>query len=181
MDTKNVIAAISLSAAVIILYALFFGPSPEEIKQNKINQEQIKKEQTQKNSDTPSLDQNENFAKSTRKEALTENERIKFENNSVVGSISLKGAIIDDLTFKEYNVELNSNEKVILLNPRNVEDGYFIESGFVTTNKNIEIPNSKLKHKDKVLFILLKINKIIEKWIIKKPEQWLWIHNRWEK
>ena len=32
MDTKNLIAAISLSAAVIIIYALFFGPSPEEIK-----------------------------------------------------------------------------------------------------------------------------------------------------
>ena len=50
MDTKNVIAAISLSAAVIIIYSLFFGPSPEEIKQNKINQEQVKQEQTQKNS-----------------------------------------------------------------------------------------------------------------------------------
>ena len=142
MDTKNVITAISLSAAVIILYALFFGPSPEEIKQIKINQEQIKQEQVQKSSDTPSLDQNESFAKSTRKEALTENERVQFENDNVWGSISLKGAAIDDLTFKEYNVELSSNEKVILLNPRNVEDGYFIESGFVTTNKNIDIPNS---------------------------------------
>ena len=28
MDTKNVIAAISLSAAVIILYSLFFAPPP---------------------------------------------------------------------------------------------------------------------------------------------------------
>jgi YidC/Oxa1 family membrane protein insertase len=46
MDTKNIIAAISLSAAVIILWALFFGPSTEEIKQNKINQEQVKQEQT---------------------------------------------------------------------------------------------------------------------------------------
>ena len=36
MDTKNTIAAISLSAAVIIIWSLFFGPSPEEIKQNKI-------------------------------------------------------------------------------------------------------------------------------------------------
>ena len=142
MDTKNVITAISLSAAVIILYALFFGPSPEEIKQNKINQEQVKKEQVQKSSDAPSLDQNENFTKSTRKEALAKNERVQFENNSVVGSISLKGATIDDLTFKEYNIELNSNEKVILLNPRNVEDGYLIESGFVTTNKNIDVPDS---------------------------------------
>ena len=122
MDTKNVITAISLSAAVIIIYALFFGPSPEEIKQNKINQEQVKTEQVQKSSDAPSLDQNENLVKSSRKEALTENKRVLFENNSVVGSISLKGATIDDLTFKEYNVELNSNEKVILQNPRNVED-----------------------------------------------------------
>ena len=142
MDNKNILFAISLSAAVIILWTLVFIPPPEEIKQNKINQEQVKQEQAQKSSDTPSLDQNENFTKLTRKEALTENERVPFENNSVVGSISLKGAAIDDLTFKEYNVELNSNEKVILLNPRNVEDGYFIESGFVTTNKNIDIPNS---------------------------------------
>ena len=142
MDNKNILFAISLSAAVIILWTLVFAPPPEEIKQNKINQEQVKQEQAQKSSDTPSLDQNENFTKLTRKEALTENERVPFENNSVVGSISLKGATIDDLTFKEYNVELNSNEKVILLNPRNVEDGYFIESGFVTTNKNIDIPNS---------------------------------------
>ena len=142
MDNKNILFAISLSAAVIILWTLVFIPPPEEIKQNKINQEQVKQEQAQKSSDTPSLDQNENFTKLTRKEALTENERVPFENNSVVGSISLKGAAIDDLTFKEYNVELNGNEKVILLNPRNVENGYFIESGFVTTNKNIDIPNS---------------------------------------
>ena len=142
MDTKNVITAISLSVAVIILYSLFFGPSPEEIKNNQIKQEQIKQEQTQKSSDTPSLDQNENLVKSSRKEALTENERVLFENNSVVGSISLKGATIDDLTFKEYNVELNSNEKIVLLSPRNVEDSYLIESGFVTTSKNIDVPDS---------------------------------------
>ena len=142
MDTKNVLTAISLSAAVLILYSLFFGPSPEEIKNNQIKQEQIKQEQTQKSSDTPSLDQNENLVKSSRKEALTKNERVLFENNSVVGSISLKGATIDDLTFKEYNVELNSNEKIILLSPRNVEDGYLIESGFVTTSKNIDVPDS---------------------------------------
>ena len=43
METKNVIAAISLSAAVIILYSLFFAPPPvtkeqlaEKIKPNKI-------------------------------------------------------------------------------------------------------------------------------------------------
>ena len=142
MDSKNVIAAISLSAAVIILYSLFFGPSPEEIKQNQIQQEKIQQEQIQKSSDTPSLDQNQNSTKLTRKDALSENDRIQFENDNIIGSISLKGATIDDLTFKEYNVELNGSEKVILLSPRNVEDGYLIESGFVSTNKNIDIPDS---------------------------------------
>ena len=34
MDTRNVIAAISLSAAVIILYSLFFAPVPETVKKN---------------------------------------------------------------------------------------------------------------------------------------------------
>ena len=37
MDTKNVIAAISLSAAVIILYSLFWAPSPQELKKVKDN------------------------------------------------------------------------------------------------------------------------------------------------
>jgi YidC/Oxa1 family membrane protein insertase len=137
MDTKNVIAAISLSAAVIVLYSLFFQPDPAAIKQNLAEQKKI-----ENNTDTPSLDKNENFAKLSRTDALKENDRIQFENESVIGSISLKGATIDDLTFKEYNVELNKNEKIVLLNPRNVEDGYLIESGFVSTNKNIDIPDA---------------------------------------
>ena len=137
MDTRNVIAAISLSAAVIILYSLFFQPDPATIKQNSAKQKKI-----ENNTDTPSLDKNENFAKLSRTDALKENDRIQFENGSVVGSISLKGAAIDDLTFKEYNVELNGSDKITLLSPRNVEDGYLIESGFVSTNKNIDIPDA---------------------------------------
>ncbi len=137
MDTRNVIAAISLSAAVIILYSLFFQPDPAVIKQNLAEQKKI-----ENNADTPSLDKNENFSKLSRTDALKENDRIQFENSSVVGSISLKGAAIDDLTFKEYNIELDGSEQITLLSPRNVEDGYLIESGFVSTNKNIDVPDS---------------------------------------
>ena len=139
MDTKNVIAAISLSAAVLILYSLFFVPEPDP---NVIKKESAKKTKIIENSEAPSIDQNENFSKLSRKEALEENERIQFENDNIIGSISLKGATIDDLTFKQYNTELKSNEKVILLNPRNNENGYLIESGYVTANKNIDVPDS---------------------------------------
>ena len=134
MDTKNVIAAISLSAAVIILYSLFFQPDPSTVRQNSIEQKKI-----ESNTDTPSLDKNENFSKLSREDALKENDRIQFENGSIIGSISLKGAAIDDLTFKEYNIELNGNEKITLLSPRNVDDGYLIESGFVTSLSLIHI------------------------------------------
>ena len=137
MDTKNVIAAISLSAAVIILYSLFFAPPP-------ITKENLaEKNKTQQNTDAPSLDQKENVTEISREEALSQSKRIQFENQSVIGSISLKGAAIDDLTFKEYNVSLDSNEKINLLAPRNATNGYLIESGFITTDKNIEIPNAQ--------------------------------------
>ena len=139
MDTKNVIAAISLSAAVIILYSLFFAPNQEELKEK-----QIENEQVQKSSDTPDLVQNENFTKITRNDALAKSNRIQFENDNIIGSISLKGATIDDLTFKDYNVELNGNKKVNLLSPRDVEDGFLVESGFVSSNKNIDIDFTNL-------------------------------------
>ena len=137
MDTKNVVAAISLSAAVIVLYSLFFAPEPVQRAENLSEKDKI-----EKNSDAPSLDQTETFVKISRDEAINKEDRVTFENDNIIGSISLKGAIIDDLTFRQYNTELESNENVVLLNPRNIEDGYFIESGFVTSDKNIDIPNS---------------------------------------
>jgi len=139
MDTKNVIAAISLSAAVIILYSLFFVEPPDP---NKIKKNPVEKAKIVESSDAPTLDKNENFSKLTRKEALAESNRISFENDNIFGTINTVGATIDDLTFKKYNTELNSNKKIVLLNPRKVENGYLIESGFVTNNKNIEVPNS---------------------------------------
>ena len=138
MDTKNVIAAIALSSAVIVLYSLFFIP---EQKINDGNLSEDKKIIT--NTDTPSLEQKEKLITISREEALVQSERVKFENENIKGSISLKGASIDDLTFKNYKVALEDDEKVVLLGPRNIDEGYLIESGFVTTDKNIEIPNSE--------------------------------------
>ena len=60
----------------------------------------------------------------------------------IIGSISLKGASIDDLTFKNYKVSLDSEQRVNLLGPRNIKEGYLIDSGFVTSDKNIDVPNS---------------------------------------
>ena len=136
MDTKNVIAAIALSSAVIVLYSLFFIPEQSTI------QNQAEKKKIEQNSDTPSLEQKETLKNISREEALTQSERVSFENENIIGSISLKGASIDDLTFKNYKINLNDDKKITLLGPRNINEGYLIESGFVTNDKNIDIPNS---------------------------------------
>ena len=137
MESKNVIAAIALSSAVIVLYSLFFVPEKPIINENLAEKNKI-----EENDDAPSLEKKETFIQISREDALKQNERVQFENEKIIGSISLRGAAIDDLTFKDYNTTLESNEKIILLEPRNTENGYLIESGFVTSDKNIDIPNS---------------------------------------
>ena len=139
MDIKNIIAAISLSALVLILYSLFFAPPPPDL-----NEQKNKIENTKNNSDisSPKIEKKVETKVISRDSALDLSERIKIENNNIIGSISLKGAIIDDLIFKKYTTELNSNQNVILLNPTSMEEGYFVESGWSSTDKNIELPNN---------------------------------------
>ena len=140
MDTKNVIAAISLSAAVIILYSLFFAPAVVDQKDIS-NDKNVSSENS--STDAPSLAQDEETIKISRNEALKENDRIIFENDKIKGSISLIGSSIDDLTFKNYTNTLNGDDNVILLNPKQSDNGYYVETGWATTNKNIDLPNSK--------------------------------------
>ena len=138
MDTKNVIAAISLSAAVIILYSLFWAPSPQDLKQVKEEKKQIIE-----STEAPSLEVEEKVLEISRSEAKSKNQRIEFENISIKGSISLMGSIIDDLTFKKYTETLEGNDQVVLLNPRNLNNGYYVETGWATNSENIDVPNSK--------------------------------------
>ena len=137
MDSKITIAAIALSSAVIVLYSLFFVPE-----KSTTNQSLVEKEKIEQGTDAPSLEQKETKIEISRDDALRQSERIQFENDNVIGSISLKGASIDDLTFKNYKIKVNDEEKVNLLKPRAIKDGYLIDSGFVTSDKNIDVPNS---------------------------------------
>ena len=127
MDTKNVIAAIALSAAVIILYGLFFAPPTT-------NQNQISNIDQNKNSlqvsEAPKIEQNIENNKISRAEAINKVERVSFENENIKGSISLEGSLIDDLIFKKYTETLDSKENVVLLNPKESENGYYIETGW---------------------------------------------------
>ena len=136
MDTRNVIAAISLSAAVIILYGLFFAPDPKPI-----NQVSDEKNNIVQDSDAPKLEIKEIENQLSREELINKFERVKFENENIKGSISLEGAVLDDLIFKKYTKSLDSEDNVVFLNPRKSKNGYFVETGWATNNKNINVPN----------------------------------------
>ena len=74
---------------------------------------------------------------------MEESERILFENENIKGSISLTGGQIDDLEFKKFKKKQGGEENVVLLNPRKSKDGYYVETGWAISNKNIDVPNSK--------------------------------------
>ena len=100
MDLKNIIAAIALSAAVIVIYGLFYGPTQQEI-DNLSNSDPLKKENNII-SETPSIEENVTLSEITREDALKSTDRIIFENQYIKGSIALVGGVIDDLELKTY-------------------------------------------------------------------------------
>jgi YidC/Oxa1 family membrane protein insertase len=140
MEGKNLILAISLSALVLIMWSIFFfflSPTIDK-KQNKI--EKIQKEN---GISSPSIETTKKIKAVSRVESLKTTKRISVENESVSGSISLTGGIIDDILFKNYNQDLKSEKKVVLLNPDGLDEGYYIETGWASTYKDVDLPNSK--------------------------------------
>ena len=112
MDTKNVLMAVVLSTVVLIFWATFFEAP--------IIEQQAPEKQITKNQDlsSPSIDEGEKEIKNeiTRNDVINTTKRIKVENENIKGSISLQGAIIDDIIFKNYNETLDGKNKVIFLN-----------------------------------------------------------------
>ncbi len=126
MDSKNVLLAIILSSVVLISWAVFF--EPPVVEQQPVNKQITKDE----NTSAPSIEEIETTKEISRNEAINNVERIKLENTNIQGSISLEGALIDDIIFKNYKKSPKSNDNVIFLNPKSSNDGYYIETGWAS-------------------------------------------------
>jgi len=135
MDFRNVLMAIVLSTLVLVGWGTFFEAP---IVEQKTTEKQIAK-----NDDlsSPSIDTEETKSEITRSETINKTNRIKIENENIKGSISLEGAVIDDITFKNYRETLNSENKVIFLNPKNSSKEYFVETGWASGgDEKINLP-----------------------------------------
>ena len=117
--------------------------------QSTTKQNLAEKNKIEQNTETPKIEKTEINKKISREDSIKTSERIIFENQNIIGSISLtNGGAIDDLKFKKYNQKLNGEEKIILLNPANVKNGYFLNTGW-TTNNDVEVPTPKTVWKTK--------------------------------
>ena len=137
MEGKNVLLAIIFSSIVLVVWATFF--EAPVIKQQQ-DSKQIEKKQ---NLSSPSIDENDKEIKNetTRSDMLKTTNRITIENSNIKGSISLQGAVIDDIVFKNYKETLNSENKVTFLNPKNSSNEYFIETGWASKgDEKIKLP-----------------------------------------
>ena len=148
MDLRNVVFAIALSFAVLFGWSVIFE-TPQIEEQKRLEQTQGSEKTDNKNSDAPSPNVNiekDKVLNISRDDAIKSVKRVNFENENVKGSISLKGFLIDDILFKKYNTEVNSNEKVKYLNPSETNDGYFVETGWAASN----ITNTSLPTKNSI-------------------------------
>lgn len=143
MENKNVLLAVILSTAILIGWSFYFE-NPEEAQRKRA--EIQGKTETQTSIQKPEAPQpsKANPAKSiSRNEALKESDRVLIENKNLSGSISLRGALIDDIILKNYRETLDPNSKpIVLLSPKKYEQGYFVESGWATTKSDIKVPDN---------------------------------------
>ena len=142
MENKNVLIAIVLSAAIIILWTVFVqGPMME--KQQATQQAQLEAQQAQPQQPAAQPTQQDGGRTVvSREEALAQSARVSIDNPRLKGSINLKGARLDDLVLKDYRETVEpTSPNIVLLSPRETQHGYYADIGWFSEAKDIKLPD----------------------------------------
>ena len=113
MDNKNVFVAIALSMSVLLFWGAFFE-APKKDNQNLKTNNQIQQKTDGSieinKSQTPSINQINEEKKISREDSINQSNRIRIENKNIVGSISLEGGLIDDISFKNHKQKVKGKK-----------------------------------------------------------------------
>ena len=161
MDNRNVFVAIALSMSVLLFWGAFFETPKKPIEQKSGQKVEQKSEQS---SITPTIDQPTVIKNISREDSLNKSKRVKIENNSIIGSINLKGAQIDDISFKKHKQEVEGNKNIIFLNPAETENGFYIETGWTSIGNKIKIPSKESVWSVKGNDILSNSSSVVLQW-----------------
>ena len=150
MDNKNVFVAIALSMSVLLFWGAFFETPNKDDQSLKINnqvQQKTENEITPNTNQTLSINQPTIEKNLSRKESVNKSNRIKIENDNIIGSVSLAGGLIDDISFKNHKQKVNGEKNIEFLNPSQSENGFYVESGWASIGNNIKVPTKNSKWK----------------------------------
>jgi YidC/Oxa1 family membrane protein insertase len=139
-DKKNLIIFILIGFLVYFVYDHYFiQPKLEALKAA-----QIEKENNLANEQFSIDDGLINEVEVTREEAIgSGGSRYKLDNGTIFGSILLKGGRIDDISLKNYFQELEKENNVVLFSPNGTAHARYAEFGWVSSDSNVKLPNSK--------------------------------------
>jgi YidC/Oxa1 family membrane protein insertase len=160
-DQKNTILAIVLSALVLIVWQVFYGV-PHMDKQKQIQQQAQTQQPPAIPQQTPgasepqrppapgAVPQAPSQAGSvpaqtmTRDAALTASPRVHIDTPSLSGSISLKGARIDDLSLVKYRETVDPNSPpIVLLAPSGSPHPFYAEFGWsAPSGASVKLPTA---------------------------------------
>ena len=143
MDNKIVFIAIALSMSVLLFWGAFFETPKEDnqnLKANNQIQQKIENSITPNTNQAPSINQINVAKKLSREDSISKSNRIKIENENIIGSISLEGGLIDDISFKNYKQKVNGEKNINFLNPSQSENGFYVESGWASIGNTIKVP-----------------------------------------
>ncbi len=142
-ENRNMILAIALSLAVLLGWQYFVaGPQLEKAKlaQQASGQQTTTTAPAATSTTTTSTDggaapevgQSTTAAFVSREEALAKSPRVVIDTPELIGSISLAGARIDDLSLKLYRDTIDANSPLVkLLNPFGTDHAYYAEFGYM--------------------------------------------------
>ncbi|MDB9776271.1 membrane protein insertase YidC [Alphaproteobacteria bacterium] len=134
-NQKNLFLAIAISMAII--FGFQFLMPPEAPVENKTTNTNVDTGVDLISNSTPTITFED------KEKILLNSERVTFDNGKISGSINLTGAVIDDLVLLEYRefLDINSN-KISFLNPVGSKNSYYLDTGWASNDKNINLPNS---------------------------------------
>jgi YidC/Oxa1 family membrane protein insertase len=143
-ETKNLFLAIGLSMLVVLGWEAYYEKDRQIEAQKHAQQAQAPGSQST-GSQAPNSQATDGktpapggssigspAAPKTRAEALAESPRVKLDTPALYGSLALKGARLDDVSFKAYRETTDPNSPhIILLSPAGAPDAYYAEAGFL--------------------------------------------------
>lgn len=139
-DLRNLILAIVLSTAVMLVWQ-FAYEMPRREEAARIAAEARKQQATQEKLKPAAPVKEEKLL--SREQVIGSAARLKIVSPKLHGSLSLKGARLDDLTLANYRQMVEpSSPEVILLSPSGTSQVYFGEVGWVASVPGIRVPDS---------------------------------------